>query len=102
MVVEANKSAVERVPDWVSKLDNLLSAIEIYRDIEEQAMTKIRMILKEKGIVISAEEMKSTNVDQIRERLNQTREERMKREQQVKHEANEKAYEREEERGCRR
>lgn len=102
MVVEANNKMVERVPDWVSKLDNLLSAIEIYRDIEEQAMTKIRMILKEKGIVISAEEMKSTNVDQIRERLNQTREERMKREQQIKREANEKAYQREEERGCRR
>lgn len=102
MVVEANNKMVEKVPDWVSKLDNLLSAIEIYRDIEEQAMTKIRMILKEKGIVISAEEMKSTNVDQIRERLNQTREERMKREQQAKREANEKAYQREEERGCRR
>lgn len=101
MVAEANKRTVERVPDWVSKLENLLSAIEIYRDIEEQAMTKIRAILKEKGIVISMEEMKSTDVDQIRERLNHTREERMKREQ-VEREEEQRAYEREEERGCRR
>lgn len=101
MVAEANKRTVERVLDWVSKLENLLSAIEIYRDIEEQAMTKIRSILKEKGIVISMEEMKSTDVDQIRERLNHTREERMKREQ-VEREKEQRAYEREEERGCRR
>ena len=64
-------------------------------------MTKIRSILKEKGIVISMEEMKSTDVDQIRERLNHTREERMKREQ-VEREKEQRAYEREEERGCRR
>lgn len=100
MVAEMNRK-VERVPEWVSTLDNLLSAIEIYRDIEEQAMTKIRTILKEKGITISVEEMKNTDVDHIRERLNQTREERKMREQ-LEQAERERAVEREEERGCRR
>lgn len=100
MVAEM-KRKVERVPEWVSTLDNLLSAIEIYRDIEEQAMTKIRTILKEKGITISVEEMKNTDVDHIRERLNQTREERKMREQ-LEQAERERAVEREEERGCRR
>lgn len=100
MVAEMNRK-VERVPEWVSTLENLLSAIEIYRDIEEQAMTKIRTILKEKGITISVEEMKNTDVDHIRERLNQTREERKMREQ-LEQAERERALEREEERGCRR
>lgn len=100
MVAEMNRK-VERVPEWVSTLDNLLSAIEIYRDIEEQAMTKIRTILKEKGITISVEEMKNTDVDHIRERLNQTREDRKMREQ-LEQAERERAVEREEERGCRR
>lgn len=100
MVAEMNRK-VERVPEWVSTLENLLSAIEIYRDIEEQAMTKIRTILKEKGITISIEEMKNTDVDHIRERLNQTREERKMREQ-LEQAERERALVREEERGCRR
>ncbi len=100
MVAEMNRK-VERVPEWVSTLENLLSAIEIYRDIEEQAMTKIRTILKEKGITISIEEMKNTDVDHIRERLNQTREERKMREQ-LEQAGRERALVREEERGCRR
>ena len=64
-------------------------------------MTKIRTILKEKGITISVEEMKNTDVDHIRERLNQTREERKMREQ-LEQAERERAVEREEERGCRR
>ena len=100
MVAEMNRK-VERVPEWVSTLENLLSAIEIYRDIEEQAMTKIRTILKERGITISIEEMKNTDVDHIRERLNQTREERKMREQ-LEQAERERALEREEERVCRR
>ena len=84
--------------EWLERVDNLFTAIEIYRDVENQAVERIQTILAEKGIIISSEEIRSTDADSIRERLRQTREARL-REEKERAEQEEK---RKEERTCRR
>ena len=88
---------MENMPDWLFKLNNLMSAVEIYRNMEEQAVSRIKTILKEKGIVISEEEIKKSTVDSIKERMKQAKEERMQEEREENFKRNE-----EEGRKCRR
>lgn len=99
MVAQMNGKAMEQMPEWINRLDNLVNAIEIYRDIEEQAMTRIRTILKEKGITVSVEELKKADTESIRERMNRAKEMRLEQERKEQMRPEEQ---REEERGCRR
>ena len=59
--------------NFMDKLENLMTAIEIYRDVENKAIAKIQEILKEKGIEISESEIKTADKDSIRERLRATK-----------------------------
>ena len=36
--------------NFMDKLENLMTAIEIYRDVENKAIARIQELLKEKGI----------------------------------------------------
>ena len=102
MVAQVNGTAMEQMPDWIKRLDNLVTAIEIYRDIEEQAMTRIRTILKEKGISVSVDELQKADTDSIRERMNQAKAIRLEQERKEQMRYEEERSKREEERGCRR
>lgn len=102
MVAQVNRKAMEQMPDWINRLDNLVTAIEIYRDIEEQAMTRIRTILKEKGISVSVEELKKSDTDSIRERMNQAKAIRLEQERKEQMRYEEERSKREEEHECRR
>lgn len=53
----------------LERVENLMTAIEIYRDVEQQAINRIKEILYEKGIEISQEEIKDMDRERIRERL---------------------------------
>lgn len=64
----------------LKRVENLLTAIEIYRDVEQQAINRIKEILYEKGIEISAEEIKDMDKERIRERLRATKYERERKE----------------------
>lgn len=93
----------------LKRVENLLTAIEIYRDVEQQAINRIKEILYEKGIEISAEEIKDMDKERIRERLRATKYERERKEKvDSERVAEESGYEtkqkeeREEERTCRR
>ena len=99
----------------VTRLENLLSAIEIYRDVEQQAISRIQELMQEKGITISPEEIITSTKEDIRERYLATkhaREEREAKEQETKLVAENVTYEttktmsplasREEETPCRR
>lgn len=94
----------------LERVENLMTAIEIYRDVEQQAINRIKEILYEKGIEISQEEIKDMDRERIRERLLATKYAREKQEKKEKYEriAEESGYEtkqkeeREEERTCRR
>ena len=93
----------------LKRVENLLTAIEIYRDVEQQAINRIKEILYEKGIEISAEEIKDMDKERIRERLRATKYERERKEKvDSERVAEESGYGtkhkegREEERTCRR
>lgn len=75
--------------NFMDKLENLMTAIEIYRDVENKAIAKIQEILKEKGIEISESEIKTADKDSIRERLRATKTAR----EQEEHVAEESSYE---------
>lgn len=85
--------------EWLNKVDNLFNALEIYRDVENQAVDRIKTILAEKGITISSAEIRISDSESIRQRLKQTKEARL-REEQIREEQGEKK--REEEHSCRR
>lgn len=85
--------------EWLNKVDNLFNALEIYRDVENQAVDRIKTILAEKGITISSAEIRISDSESIRKRLKQTKEARL-REEQIREEQGEKK--REEEHSCRR
>lgn len=90
--------------NFMEKLENLMTAIEIYRDVENKAIARIQELLKEKGIEISESEIKTADKDSIRERLRATKTARV----QEEYVAEESSYETkdvknwEEERSCRR
>lgn len=46
----------EQRGQWLERIENLLAAVEIYRDVERQAMSKIKEILSDKGLEISEPE----------------------------------------------
>lgn len=79
------KQIVEQ-SEVVTRLENLLSAIEIYRDVEQQAINRIQELMQEKGITISREEIMTSTKESIRERYLATkhaREEREAKEQET-------------------
>lgn len=90
--------------NFMEKLENLMTAIEIYRDVENKAIARIQELLKEKGIEISESEIKTADKDSIRERLRAMKTAR----EQEEYVAEESSYETkdvknwEEERSCRR
>ena len=55
MVAEAYKAKSVPKSDWIQKLENLLTTLKIYRDVENAAMERICNILESKEIVISTE-----------------------------------------------
>ena len=82
------------------KLENLLNAIIIYRDVEKKALQRITEFLAKKGSTVSTSELSKMDEQAIREKLRETAETRRQEEMAV---AENHAYEvREEERGCRR
>lgn len=97
MVAEAMMK--ETHTEWLECVDNLFAALEVYREAENEAISKIEKILTEKGIKLSEEEIRTSDFDSIRERLMQTREARL-HEEQLQREQEERK--REEERSCRR
>lgn len=82
------------------KLENLLNAIIIYRDVEKKALQRITELLAKKEITVGTSELSKMDEQAIREKLREAAETRRQEEMAV---AEKHAYEvREEERGCRR
>ena len=63
--------------------EGLLDAFEKYRELENRAVKKIREQLAEKGIEIPEEQIKEMDRNAIRERLFETRERRIRAEQEA-------------------
>ena len=63
--------------------ESLLESFEKYRELENRAVKKIKEQLAEKGIEIPEEQIKEMDRNAIRERLFETRERRIRAEQEA-------------------
>lgn len=55
--------------EFMERVDNLMTAIEMYRDVEKKAVSRIKELLHEKGIELSTEEIRGTDKESMKERL---------------------------------
>lgn len=60
---------LDKKPQWVDRIENLLTAIERFRLEEKRAADTIEMLLHSYGISISAEEIKGLDMEQLEERI---------------------------------
>lgn len=55
--------------NYMDSLENLLTALEIYRDVEQQTVNRIKEIMAEHNILIPAPEVVKVDTKEIRARL---------------------------------
>ena len=55
--------------NYMDSLENLLTALEIYRDVEQQTVNRIKEIMAEHNILIPAPEVVKVDTEEIRARL---------------------------------
>lgn len=55
--------------NYMDSLENLLTALEIYRDVEQQTVNRIKEIMSEHNILIPAPEVVKVDTEEIRARL---------------------------------
>lgn len=58
-------------PKWVDQIENLLVALELYRLEEEKAIHRLADILGAYGIDVSAEEIRKTDAEELKEKVKQ-------------------------------
>lgn len=63
--------------NYMDSLENLLTALEIYRDVEQQTVNRIKEIMAEHNILIPAPEVVKVDTEEIRARLAANREMQM-------------------------
>ena len=56
----------ELKPSWVDQVENLLTALEMYRVEEEKAINHLATILSAYGIDVSAEEIRTAETEVIK------------------------------------
>ena len=55
--------------NYMDSLENLLTALEIYRDVEQQTVNRIKEIMAEHNILIPTPEVVKVDTEEIRARL---------------------------------
>ena len=63
------EAALDIKPKWVDQIENLLVAIEMYRLEEEKAVNRLADVLGAYGIHVSAEEIKMSDTEQIKQKV---------------------------------
>ena len=81
--MEPNRNGSENGNSTAEVFESLLDAFEKYRELENRAVKKIKEQLAEKGIEIPEEQIKEMDRNAIRERLFETRERRIRAEQEA-------------------
>lgn len=56
-------------PDWISRIENLLVALEMYRQEEEKAVGRLADILSAYHINVSEEELRGPDLEHVKARI---------------------------------
>lgn len=65
-IIITYRAKCDMKPAWVEQVENLLVALEMYRIEEEKAANHLADILRVYGIDVSAEEIRSTETEQLK------------------------------------
>ena len=68
-LIQKYEAALDVKPKWVDQIENLLVAIEMYRLEEEKAVNRLADILGAYGIHVSAEEIRKSDTEQIKQKV---------------------------------
>lgn len=63
------QTMVDFRPDWINRIENLLVALEMYRQEEEKAVKRLSDILSAYHIEVPEEELRGPNLDSVKERI---------------------------------
>lgn len=63
------QTLVDFRPDWINRIENLLVALEMYRQEEEKAVKRLSDILSAYHIEVPEEELRGPNLDSVKERI---------------------------------
>lgn len=88
---------------YVESVENLLSALEIYRDVEQKAIQRIDELLKNHGIMMEPPKVSAIDTEEIKAKLQEIKQEKeVKAAMVAEEEARYEAKQEEEEVICRR
>ena len=68
-LIQKYEAALDVKPKWVDQIENLLVAIEMYRLEEEKAVNRLADVLGAYGIHVSAEEIRKSDTEQIKQKV---------------------------------
>lgn len=74
-IMEQYANMVDRKPGWVSQIENLLIAIEMYRVEEEKAINRLAEVLTAYGVDATEEQVRRADAEEIKEKVNESRRE---------------------------
>lgn len=68
-IIQEYSKHIQDKPNWVSQIENLLVALEMYRIEEEKAINRLADILSAYGINVSVEEIRQTDKEELLTKL---------------------------------
>lgn len=68
-IIQKYSEHIQDKPNWVSQIENLLVALEMYRIEEEKAINRLADILSAYGINVSVEEIRQTDKEELLTKL---------------------------------
>lgn len=69
MIMKRFGALLEKKPMWITQIENLLVALEMYRIEEEKAINRLSEIMRAYEIDISEDMLRSQPMDEIKERM---------------------------------
>jgi hypothetical protein len=69
MIMKRFDSLLEKKPMWLTQIENLLVALEMYRIEEEKAINRLTEIMRAYEIDISEDMLRNQPLDEIKERM---------------------------------
>ena len=68
-IIAKYKTMIDEQPVWISQIENLLIALEMYRIEEEKAINRLANILNAYGIDVTVDEIRTVDSNDLKERV---------------------------------
>jgi len=68
-IIAKYETMIDEQPVWISQIENLLIALEMYRIEEEKAINRLANILNAYGIDVTVDEIRTVDSNDLKERV---------------------------------